>query len=219
MDPNLVPDNPGTPEGQPEATPEPQPEATPEPVEVPLVDRMSALEEQNRSLQHKLTQQGRDRKAAEVVASPEPAPTEEFDWNNPAKAIGQAVGKQFGEYEARQEQRRQSDEAKDDVLNEYGIPKDQYNAYYSRLQEAAESGDPRELHRTVARMWRAENADKAITDAQNATQQTLERNARATTSTGGPIGPTVEEKSPAEMSDEELDAHVKSKYGVADWPG
>jgi hypothetical protein len=67
-------------------------------------------------------------------------------------------------------------------------------------------------------MWKADHAEKAIAEASETTKQTLERNARGVTSEGGPTQPQAGDKPTSEMTDEELDTHVKSKYGVADWP-
>lgn len=185
LDPNNPPVEDGSQEGQPVEQTEPTPEID------PVETRLAELEKQNKNLQYRLTQQGRERKQAQAQPEPETV-AEDFDWNNPGASIKKEVVGALGDFEARQERRRRSDEMKRMVTKEYGIPDDDYDVYYRQLEEAAASGDPLELHRTVARMYRADHTEQAISEAKRVATETVTRNARAVTTEGGtPSQPEV----------------------------
>jgi hypothetical protein len=206
--------NEGT-EGLPAPAPEP-PQPEPTPVD-PVQEQLAALEKQNTDLQHRLTQQGRKLKEIEQPPASQNTTTEEFDWNNPKGSIKETVSEVFSEYEARQNQQREMDSLYVDKAQELGIPVSQLREYTQALLES--SKDQGDLMNTVARMYQADHAEKAITEATNATKQTLERNARGVMSEGGPTQPGEVTKNPRDMANDELDAFVKGKYGVADWEG
>lgn len=211
LDPNTTPGEPGS-EGQPvESTEPPTPEVD------PTEERLVALEQQNKDLQHKLTQQGRERKMQETQTPPAEPAKEDFDWNDPGASIKGSVRQEFAEFEARQDRRRQADEMIQHTADHHGIPVPELQKYYRRLEEASQ--DPVQLMETVARMYLADNAEEAVSQARNAAQESVERNARGVTSKGAATQPTPEEKPYDEMSDEEKDDFVMRKYGKADWQG
>jgi cell division septum initiation protein DivIVA len=212
LDPNATPGEPGTDPGQPAEQVQ-----QPAPVD-PVAAKLAQLEEQNKALQGKLTQYGRKLKTYETTqTSPQQAqPAEDFDWANPGASIGKYVGKALTEFEARQEQRRAAEDLIRRTAEQNGIPVPQLQEYYSRLQEAA--SDPDELMGTIARMYRADHAEEAISEAKRMTQQTVERNARGVTSAGGATHAIPSAKDPKDMNDKELDEHVMRVYGKAEWP-
>jgi hypothetical protein len=214
LDPNETPVEDGQEQGQPGQ----ESQVSEEPQVDPVAEKLRELEEQNKNLHYKLTQQGRKLKQYEEVAPPrtqEPA-AEEFDWQNPGASIGKYVSKALGDFENRQEQRRQAEEMIRRTAEDRGIPVPKLQEYYVRLQEAAQ--DPYELMDTVARMYQADHAQEAISQAARTAQETAQRNARAVTTESSSTQPIEPHKSLKEMTDEELEKYVQRKYGVADWP-
>lgn len=212
LDPTNQPTEGGGTEGQPEES-----QTQDEPQVDPIEDKLAKLEKENRDLQYRLTQRGRElKKFQESTPVPQPQEADEFDWNNPGASIGKYVGKALSDFESRQEQRRQAEEMIRQTAEQHDIPVRDLQEYYRKLEDAA--NDPLELMNTVARMYRADHAEEAVSHARDAAEQSVQRNARAVTSKGGPTQPTPEQKPLDDMSDKELDEFVKREYGVADWP-
>lgn len=212
LDPTATPGTPGTVEGQPAASGQ-----QPEPQVDPVATKLAELEEQNKNLQYRLTQQGRELKQFKGSQPQTPAQQpEDFDWANPGASIGKYVGKALSDFESRQDQRRQAEEMIRQTAEQNGIPVPKLQEYYAKLQEA--STDPYELMNTVARMYRADHAEEAITQARRAAQESVERNARGVTSQGGATQPLPSQKAVADMNDKELDEYVMRTYGKAEWP-
>jgi hypothetical protein len=138
---------------------------------------------------------------------------EDFDWANPGASIGKYVGSALTEFEMRQEQKRQAAELIRDTAEQHGIPTKDLQKYYQKLQEAAT--DPYELMETVARMYRADHTDQAINEAQRATKESVERNARAVTAEGGSTKQSPPGKALSDMTDKELEEYVMRVHGKA----
>lgn len=203
LDPNATPGEPGTEGGQPAEQTQADPVAV----------KLAQLEEANKNLQHKLTQYGRKVAAYEAKPASQNQPSDEFDWANPRRSIREEFKSELAEFETRQEQRRAAQELMRRTAEQHGIPEPKLQEYYTRLQEAA--SDPDELMGTIARMYRADHAEEAISEAKRQTQQTMERNARGVTSEGGATKQTPSSKSVKDMSDKELTEHVERIYGYA----
>jgi hypothetical protein len=213
LDPQETPGTPGTEEGQPA-----EPAETPEPQPVDkAAQELERLKAENEKLQHRLTQRGRELKQLnqQPPVTQEPA-AEGFDWENPGASIGKYISKAFGDFETRQEQRRQAEELLRHTAEERGIPVPKLQEYYTKLQEASQ--DPYELMDTVARMYQADHTDAAITEAKRTMQENTQRNARGVTAEGSSTQPIAPQKPIDDMNDEELEAYVERTYGRAEWP-
>jgi hypothetical protein len=120
-------------EGLPVNAPEPPQE--PSESNIDYEARLAALEEQNKKLQHRLTQEGRERKALE---SQQPTTADaEFDWNNPRGSIKDTVVEVFSEFEARQNQQREMDAMFAQKAEQLGITVPQLRGYYQELLESS----------------------------------------------------------------------------------
>ena len=205
---------PGLEEGQSEEVAQVAP--TPEVVDN-TAEKLQEAEKRNKDLEFRLTQQGREN--AELRRVQSPAQTTEEDipadayFSDPVAVTTRIVSKALAESESRQERRRQDGEMRRIVAEQHGIPLDKYDTYYRQLEAAAASGDPWEVHRTVARMYQAENTEEAISQAAKSAVDTATRNARAVTTEGASTQTSPPAKPDSELSIDELRAKLVKQHG------
>lgn len=203
-------------EGQAQAGQVEQPKTEPE--GSPASDaeaRLAKLERDYKELQRDYTRKAMRLKeyerGAQVPQSQQQPVSEDFDWANPTQSLKRVVGESLAEFERRQEQKRIADQMIRDTAEQHGIPIKELQRYYQKLEESAT--DPYELMETVARMYRADHAEQAITEAKREAQQAAQRNARAVTTESGSPSVSPPGKSFEDMTGDEMRDYIKRVHG------
>jgi len=175
-----------------------------------VAQKLAELEKQNRELQRRLTQQGREL-AEQRRTSSVPKETPNF-FENP-EAVLEA---KLTAFEQRLEQRRQAEQLLRDFAEERGIPVRKLQQLNDEFQGA--TADPREYLEVLARLHAAGQTAEAIHVAQKATVETVQKNARAVTSetTSAQVSPPG--KPIEEMTLEEYRAYLVKKHGEEPLP-
>lgn len=189
-----------------------EPVASVGPVADEVTQRLKELEEKNRELQRRLTQQGRE--LAETRRSPSaPQPGTAVFWENP-EAVLEA---KLRDFEQRQEQRRQAEEMLREFAEEKGIPVRELKRLNEELQGAAV--DPVSYLETLAKFHQAKNAANAVQDAAKSATLSAQKNARAVMAEAGATQAVPPSKPESEMSVDEMRATLIKKYGIENIEG
>jgi hypothetical protein len=172
------------------------------------VNRLAELEAQNRELQRRLTQKGRELAQHQQTPSMSTSdPSGSNFWEDPeARIAAQLAG-----FEQRQEQRRQAERMVRTFAEDKGIPERELYDLEEQFQRALQ--DPYDRMDMLARLRDAQRAQEAVNEAKKSTAASVQQNARAVTteSEGAHISPPG--KSPDEMTLEEHRAYLVKKFG------
>jgi len=178
--------------------------------------RVDELERQNKDLQYKLTQRGRELAEQRRTAQAHPTPDEDIPaetfFTDPASATRKVVSNVLAEYENRQEQRRQAEEYLQSGAEIRGSTPGRLLTLHRQLQQASQD-NPDEYLDILASIDKAQNTAVEIQKATRTAVNTAARNARAVTSEGGGTQVSPPSKSEDEMTPKELREHLVKKYG------
>ena len=198
----------GSEDGLPQESQEPV--ASVGPVVDETTQRLKDLEDKNKDLQRRLTQQGRDlaeyRRSSSSPQSTQANPAGFFE--NPEAVIEAKLR----DFEQRQEQRRQAEDMLREFAEEKGIPVRELKRLNEELQGAAV--DPVSYLETLAKFHQAKNAANAVQDAAKSATQSAQKNARAVMAEGGASQAMSPSKPESEMSIDERRAALIKQYGI-----